>query len=114
MALGRLTRAERTNGRRRRSTHTSIPLLIALFALVRLASTQAPPAPLNVVIILADDLGWIDLSCQGSSFYDTPHIDRLAREGIRFTDAYAAAAVCSPTRAALLTGRAPARTGVTD
>lgn len=114
MALDRLTRTERTNGRRRRSTHTSIPLLIALFALVRLASTQAPPAPLNVVIILADDLGWIDLSCQGSSFYDTPHIDRLAREGIRFTDAYAAAAVCSPTRAALLTGRAPARTGVTD
>jgi arylsulfatase A-like enzyme len=69
---------------------------------------------LNVVLILVDDLGWMDLSCQGSDYYRTPHIDQLAAEGMRFTDAYAACAVCSPTRAAVLTGRYPGRTGVTD
>jgi arylsulfatase A len=56
-----------------------------------------------------DDLGWMDLSCQGSSFYETPHIDRLASQGTRFTNAYANCPVCSPSRAALLTGRYPAR-----
>ena len=75
------------------------------------AQEQAPP---NVVVVLVDDLGWTDLSCQGSRVYETPNIDRLATEGIRFTDAYAACSVCSPTRAALLTGRSPARTGITD
>jgi len=68
----------------------------------------------NVVLILVDDLGWMDLSCQGSGFYETPHIDRLAARGMRFTHAYAACAVCSPTRAAVMTGRYPARVGVTD
>jgi arylsulfatase A-like enzyme len=70
--------------------------------------------PLNVVLILVDDLGWMDLSCQGSRYFETPHIDRLAAEGMRFTDAYAACAVCSPTRAAVQTGRYPGRLGVTD
>jgi len=68
----------------------------------------------NFVFILVDDLGWIDTRCYGSKFYETPNIDKLAAEGVRFTDAYAACAVCSPTRAAVLTGRYPARHGVTD
>ncbi|MED6335552.1 MAG: sulfatase-like hydrolase/transferase [Planctomycetota bacterium] len=68
----------------------------------------------NVVLVLVDDLGWSDLACSGSDLYLTPRIDRLAAEGVRFTRAYAACAVCSPTRAALLTGRYPARVGVTD
>lgn len=71
-------------------------------------------APLNVIVLLADDLGWTDLGCQGSSFYETPHIDRLASEGMRFTQAYAACCVCSPTRAALMTGKSPARMDTTD
>ena len=71
------------------------------------------PRP-NVILILVDDLGWMDLSCQGSDFYRTPNIDRLAADGLRFTDGYAACAVCSPTRAAVQTGRFPHRVGVTD
>lgn len=69
---------------------------------------------MNIVFILMDDLGYSDVGCYGSRFYETPHIDRLAREGLRFTDAYAACPVCSPTRASLLTGRYPARIGLTD
>lgn len=68
----------------------------------------------NIILITIDDLGWADVGCYGSTYYETPNIDRLAAEGIRFTTAYAAAAICSPTRAALMTGKAPARTGVTD
>lgn len=68
----------------------------------------------NVVLFLIDDLGWRDLGCQGSSYYQTPNIDRLAAEGARFTDAYSACAVCSPTRAAILTGKYPARLLLTD
>ena len=68
----------------------------------------------NIVLILVDDLGWTDTSCYGSKYYETPNIDKLADEGMRFTDAYAACAVCSPTRAAVMTGRYPARLGVTD
>jgi arylsulfatase A len=68
----------------------------------------------NVVFILADDLGWGDLGCYGSTFYETPHLDRLARQGMRFTDAYAACNCCSPTRASILTGKYPARLRVTD
>lgn len=63
---------------------------------------------------MVDDLGWSDLHCQGNKRLDTPHIDQLAKEGTRFTDAYAAAPVCSPTRAALMTGMAPARIGLTN
>ncbi len=86
-------------------------LLLALLSLGLCAQTARPP---NIVFVLVDDLGWSDLSCQGSGYYRTPNIDRLAATGLRFTDAYAACAVCSPTRAAVLTGRSPARTGVTD
>jgi len=69
---------------------------------------------LNFVFFLIDDLGWMDAGCYGSRFYETPNIDSLAGDGMRFTDAYAACAVCSPTRAAVMTGRYPARVGVTD
>jgi len=68
----------------------------------------------NFLFILIDDMGWRDLACYGSSFYETPHLDRLAGQGMRFTDAYAACPVCSPTRASLLTGKYPARLGVTN
>lgn len=68
----------------------------------------------NLLLILIDDMGWKDISCMGSEFYETPHIDRLAREGMLFTNAYAACPVCSPTRASLLSGKYPARVGVTN
>jgi arylsulfatase A-like enzyme len=68
----------------------------------------------NIVFILADDLGWAELGSYGNTFNETPNIDELAREGMRFTDAYAAAPVCSPYRAALMTGQYPARVGITD
>lgn len=68
----------------------------------------------NIVFVLADDLGWGQLGCYGSSFYETPNIDRLASEGMRFTNAYAAAPVCSPTRASIMTGKYPARLHLTD
>jgi arylsulfatase A-like enzyme len=66
----------------------------------------------NVLFILADDLGFGDLSCFGRPDYDTPNLDRLARHGIRFTNAYSASPVCTPTRCAFITGRYPARTPV--
>lgn len=84
---------------------------LALAAPVRVA---AAPAPLNVVLILADDLGWTDLACFGSDLHETPHLDRLAREGMKFTQNYSACTVCSPTRAALMTGKYPARLHITD
>jgi arylsulfatase A-like enzyme len=66
----------------------------------------------NVVLILADDLGWTDLGCQGSKYYETPNIDRLAAAGVRFTDGYTCGPNCQPTRAALLSGQYAPRTGV--
>jgi len=68
----------------------------------------------NIIVILADDLGWAELGCYGNTFNETPNIDRLAKRGMKFTDAYAPAPVCSPTRAALLTGQYPARVGILD
>lgn len=85
-------------------------LLIALPPVVR----ATEPARTNIVLFLIDDLGWRDIGANGSTYYQTPNIDRLAREGVRFTDAYAACAVCSPTRAAILTGKYPARLLLTD
>ncbi|HAB18085.1 MAG TPA: hypothetical protein DCE44_16760, partial [Verrucomicrobiales bacterium] len=85
-------------------------------ALLWLAVPQlfAADSPLNVVLILADDLGAHDLGVTGSQFHETPNLDRLAREGMQFTQAYSACTVCSPTRAALLTGKYPARLKITD
>ncbi len=91
--------------------HFAVGLSIETAARSAEAAERQPP---NFVLILVDDLGWMDLGCQGSKFYETPNIDRLARQGMRFTDAYAACAVCSPTRAAVQTGRYPARLGITD
>ncbi len=85
-----------------------LPSLVCSVALPAAAPRQ------NVVLFLIDDLGWMDLGCQGSAYYQTPNIDRLAADGVRFTQAYAACAVCSPTRAAILTGKYPARLLLTD
>jgi len=76
-------------------------------------ATAAPAQPPNIVLILADDLGWSDVGCYGADLHETPHLDRLARASVRFTQAYASAPVCSPTRAAIMTGNAPARLGIT-
>ncbi len=91
----------------------STTLLRTVFLAALCSGAAAADRP-NVVLIMADDLGWKDLGCQGSAYYETPNIDALATAGMRFTQAYAACAVCSPTRAAVLTGRYPARIGVTD
>ncbi|MSU28098.1 MAG: sulfatase [Pedosphaera sp.] len=89
-------------------------LLLSPLAELHAADAPKPATKPNIIIFLIDDLGWRDLGCQGSTFYQTPNIDRLAKEGVRFTDAYAACAVCSPTRAAVLTGKYPARLLLTD
>lgn len=68
----------------------------------------------NIVLIMADDLGWKDLHCYGNDKLDTPNIDRLAEQGLLFTDAYSASPVCTPTRAALMTGESPARLNITN
>ena len=68
----------------------------------------------NILFILADDLGYADLSCMGSTYYETPHIDKIAEAGITFSDGYAACQVCSPSRASILTGKFTARHGITD
>ncbi|MFM8272278.1 MAG: sulfatase-like hydrolase/transferase [Gemmata sp.] len=78
------------------------------------APGRAADRPPNVVLVLIDDLGQRDLGCYGSTFYKTPNIDRMAKEGLRFTDFYAACPVCSPTRASILTGRYPQRMNITD
>ncbi|MHA1727365.1 MAG: sulfatase [Promethearchaeota archaeon] len=68
----------------------------------------------NIIFILIDDLGWKDLSCYGSEFYETPNIDKIASEGMNFTNAYASCPVCSPSRASILTGKYPASIGLTN
>ena len=84
---------------------------ITFFVLIKCAFAVQRP---NLILINVDDLGWKDLGCYGSDVYETPNIDKLARNGLKFTNAYSACAVCSPTRAAIMTGRYPARLGVTD
>ncbi len=76
--------------------------------------TDAAERPPNIVLLLADDLGWTGVGCYGSDLHETPHIDRLATQGMRFTSAYAACTVCSPTRASIMTGQYPARLHLTD
>jgi arylsulfatase A len=83
-----------------------------ILALLSCAAALAGPGSPNVVLILADDLGWSDLGCYGSDLHETPNLDRLAQEGVRFTRAYAMP-VCSPTRASILTGRHAARLHLT-
>ncbi|HVW84115.1 MAG TPA: sulfatase [Bryobacteraceae bacterium] len=79
-----------------------------------IAPAQTPEPPMNFVFLLIDDLGWHDTGPYGNKVVETPHLDRLARESARFTNAYAACPVCSPTRASILTGKYPARLGLTD
>ncbi len=92
---------------------TLLCVWVVVFMAVPLFAQKSRQKP-NIILITVDDLGWTDLACYGSQYYETPHIDQLAAEGMLLTNAYAAAAICSPTRAALLTGKAPARTGITD
>jgi arylsulfatase A-like enzyme len=94
-----------------KSRGTNVCFLSLLVSLLCGCGDNSPP---NFLFILVDDLGWRDLGCYGSSFYETPHIDKLAAEGMRFANAYAACPVCSPTRASIMTGKYPARMNTTD
>lgn len=87
-----------------------LSFLVALTSIAQAASSRPP----NIVFFLADDLGWTELNCYSNHFNETPNLDRLASQGIRFTEAYASAPVCSPTRAALMSGQYPARLHITD
>ncbi len=89
------------------------PILFVLFAMTTF-TFAGPTQSANVIVILVDDLGLTDLSCYGSQFYETPNIDQLSKDGVKFTQAYSSSTVCSPTRAALLTGKYPARLHLTD
>ena len=82
--------------------------LFVLLLLVSALPSHVFATP-NILLIMIDDLGWMDLACQGNPLVETPRVDRLATEGMRFTSAYAAAPVCSPSRASILTGKSPAR-----
>ena len=85
---------------------------LAAAFLLQLPAAAAPKP--NFIFFLIDDLGQRDLGCYGSKFYRTPHLDRMATQGMKFTDAYAACPVCSPTRASIMTGKYPARLHLTD
>jgi len=90
----------------------SILLFGILSALVVFPQSVRADRPPNIIIILADDMGYGDLGCYGHPSIRTPNLDRMAAEGMRFTDFYVAAPVCTPSRAALMTGRLPIRTGM--
>jgi arylsulfatase A-like enzyme len=92
----------------------SVPLVAALLLIPVAALPAIGASKPNVIVILADDLGWADLSCYGSTFHESPHLDRLAAQGMRFTQAYSSSPYCSPSRAAIMTGRHPARLKITD
>jgi arylsulfatase A len=85
-------------------------LLLSLPSFGRAGDARRP----NIILILMDDLGWADVGCYGSTFYETPNIDAFAKQGMRFTNAYAAGPVCSPTRASIMCGKYPARLHLTD
>ncbi len=93
-----------------RQIQSVVPALLLLTPSIIYAQEEKP----NIIFILADDLGWADLPCYGNRFNETPGIDRLAAEGMRFTNAYAACPVCSPTRASIMSGQYPARVGIID
>ncbi|WP_430814933.1 sulfatase [Carboxylicivirga sp. RSCT41] len=93
--------------------HTFFIMLAVLMAGTLNACKNEVGKP-NVIVILVDDLGATDLGCYGSDFYQTPHIDQLAGEGVRFTNSYSSCTVCSPTRASIMTGKYPARQHLTD
>ncbi|MGI9428492.1 MAG: sulfatase family protein [Bythopirellula sp.] len=103
------------NQSRAQFTHSSYHLLeaAALWLIISSAISMANSAP-NVVVLLADDLGYGDLGCYGHRHINTPHLDQLAEQSLRFTACYSAAPMCSPARAGLLTGRSPHRMGIYD
>src|SRR5262245_25766875 len=84
-------------------------LLVGFFSPRPVIAADAPP---NIILFLADDLGWGDLACYGNKVIQTPNLDAFAKQGVRLTQCYSASAVCSPSRSALLTGRTPHRNGV--
>ena len=106
------TKCEKAMRSRNPLSHGAAALLIVLAGLMP-AAASAEDRP-NIVVILCDDLGYGDLASYGHPHIKTPHLDQMAREGIRFTDMYSAAPVCSPARVGLLTGRSPNRAGVYD
>ncbi len=92
-----------------RKPYAVVPLLLSMILVCRASATETPP---NFVIIFCDDLGYGDLGCFGNPTIATPHLDRMAREGMKLTQFYSASSVCTPSRAALLTGRLPVRSGM--
>ena len=88
-----------------------LTILAVLVGITPLAAADERP---NFLFILVDDLGWADIGANGSTFYETPSIDALATEGMRFTDGYVASPMCSPTRASIMTGKHPARLHMTN
>lgn len=97
--------------------HLILVVLILLFSLYSCQQTETrslEKSRPNILFILADDLGYSDLSCMGSEFYESPNIDRIANNGMIFTNGYAACQVCSPSRASIMNGKFPARHGITD
>jgi arylsulfatase A len=96
-----------------RNTADRIIGIFMVWCLLCIQLYGVPHEKMNVVFILADDLGWADLTCYGADLHETPHLDQLASEGMRLTNAYAAAPVCSPTRASILSGKWPARLHMT-
>src|SRR5210317_1010773 len=95
----------------KRNTTLSVVFVCVVLIVALPGAAERPP---NIVLLLADDLGWTGVGCYGSDLHETPHIDRLAAQGLMFTDAYSACTVCSPTRASLMTGKYPARLHLTD
>ena len=88
-------------------------IILSMLSLILLSCSSGKKEKPNIVFFLVDDLGWKDTGCYGSSFYETPNIDRLAAQGMKFTQAYAASPVCSPTRASIMSGKNPARLHIT-
>jgi uncharacterized sulfatase len=95
-------------------TYSSFLFILVAVTLSTFGCSTQSETPPNIVFILADDLGYSQIGCYGTDYYKTPNIDKLAGEGMRFTNAYAACAVCSPTRASIMTGKYPARLHLTD
>ncbi len=89
-------------------------IFIVILSFLFLSCTSETPKQPNIVFFLVDDMGWKDISCYGSSYYETPNIDHLAADGMKFTQAYAASPVCSPTRASIMSGKSPARLHLTN
>jgi arylsulfatase A len=98
----------------RRCLQTLCFVVLLLTTSLATEASAAEPRKPNIILIVADDLGGMDLGCYGSKYHRTPNLDALALAGVKFTDSYAACPVCSPTRAAILTGKVPARVGITD